>query len=699
MILRRTAASACALLAAMPALAEVVELEQINVNQHSGEGFFGESISLETGAIAKTGDPIAETPRSVTIVTAQEIAARGAQNVEQALQYSAGIVGGQWGLDNRADWYLVRGFRASTLHDGLPARYGFYNDTKPEPFLLNSIEVLKGPASGLYGSGSVGGVVNTTSKTAAQDAENLLQLQVGSHDRKQVAADVSGDLNESGTLRYRFVGVLRDAETQVDHSQDDVLALAPSITWRPNEDTELTVLANYQENEGSPLIQFASIYGTLLPATGFGNGDFLPSSVFVGEPGFDRFDSEQRAITAMFKHRFNTVWSLNANARYLDAEALYQHAWWAFDNTGTGRYNPDGTINRTFYRAENRLKTWAIDAYATAEYAFGGFDMRTFAGVSYTRGHYDSDTGYGAQVGPIDPFNPVYAGYPSITVADTPGTSITEAGAYVQHRASYDDRLFIDLGLRYGDIETGASNGSFGATSIAAKDSEWTTNAAVMYRFGNGVAPYISYAESFRQDAIGTDVNGTPFEPTRGEQVEIGVKYQPLGTDTLLTAAVFDLTKSNLTVADPGNPGFQVQTGEATAKGLELEAYHRFGDLTVDAAYTYLDTEDAEGDYIAQVPKNAASLWLNYAPREGQMQGWSFGAGVRYNGEAWGGSSTYLTPSYTLYDAAVSYGQDNWLVSLNVRNLSDERYVTTCAGGACYFGDGRNVALTLSTKF
>ncbi|MEG7364398.1 hypothetical protein V5264_32485, partial [Pseudomonas citronellolis] len=135
-------------------------------------------------------------------------------------------------------------------------------------------------------------------------------------------------------------------------------------------------------------------------------------SLFVGEPGFDTFNTEQRAITAMFKHRFNAVWSLNANARYLESDGEYQHAWWAFDNFGSGRYNPDGTINRTFYRAENTLKTWGFDAYGTAEYRLGGFDMRTIIGASYTRGHYDSDTGYGAQVGPIDPFNPVYVGYP-----------------------------------------------------------------------------------------------------------------------------------------------------------------------------------------------------------------------------------------------------------------------------------------------
>ncbi|GLO69385.1 ferrichrome receptor FiuA [Phaeobacter inhibens] len=699
MILRRTAVSTFALLASVPAMAEVVELEPIIVTQETGDAFFGKSVSLDTGTVAKTGDAIVETPRSVTVVTAQELAERGAQNVEQALQYSAGVVGGQWGLDSRANWYLVRGFDASTLHDGLPARYGFYNDTKPEPFLLNSVEVLKGPSSGIYGSGAVGGVVNTTSKTAAQEAENLFQVQVGSHDRKQAAVDVSGDLNASGTLRYRFVGLLRDAETQVDHSQDDTVVLAPSITWRPSDDTELTILANYQKSDGSPLIQFASMAGTLLPATGLGNGDYLPNSLFVGEPGFDRFNTEQRAITAMFKHRFNAVWSLNANARYLESDGEYQHAWWAFDNFGSGRYNPDGTINRTFYRAENTLKTWGFDAYGTAEYRFGGFDMRTIVGASYTRGHYDSDTGYGAQVGPIDPFNPVYTGYPTIAVTDTPGTSITETGAYVQQRATYDDRLFVDFGLRYGKIESGPSNGSFGASSIAASDSEWTGNAAVMYRFGNGVAPYVSYAESFRQDAIGSDVNGKAFEPTRGEQYELGIKYQPVGSNTLLTAAVFDLTKSNMTVADPGNPGFQVQTGAASAKGLELELFHRFGDLTVDAAYTYLDSEDAEGDYIAQVPKNAASLWLNYAPEAGALQGWSFGGGVRYNGEAWGGTGTYLTPSYTLYDAAVSYSQDNWLVSLNVQNLTDERYVTTCQGGACYFGDGRNIALTLTSKF
>lgn len=695
MLLRRTAISFCALATALPALAQEIELDPITVEDDSADGYFGESVSLDTGTITKTGAEISETPRSVNVVTAQQIAERGAQDVEEALQYSAGVHAGPWGLDNRSDWYLIRGFSPTTFHDGLQARYGFYNDTKPEPFLLHSVEALRGPASGLYGNGSVGGVVNTVSKTAAQDAPDIVQLQVGSHERKQVGLDFSGDLNESGTLRYRFVGLWRDSETQVNFSKDDAYAFAPSVTWQPNEDTSLTVLLNLQKNEGSPLIQFASQFGTLQPAP---NGRFLDDSLFIGEPGFDKFDTEQHAITAIFEHRFNEVWSMQANARYLEGEAEYQHAWWAFDNFPT-RYNPDGTINRTFYRAENSLETFAVDTYATADYTLGTAEMRTVFGAAYSRGLYDSDIGYGTQVAPIDPFNPVYAGFNPITVTDSPANTVEEWGVYVQNRATFNGRLHVDLGLRYGHIETGQTNGSFGSAVINAEDDEWTTNAAVLYRFDNGVAPYASYAQSFQQEVVGADVNGNPFDPTLGEQYEIGVKYQPPGTNSLYSAAIFDLTKSNLTVADPANPGFQIQTGEAKAQGLELQAQTRLGDVSIDAAYTYLDTEDVSGTRIANVPEHFASLWVNYEPSGGLFKDWRIGGGVRYTGEKWDGTDTTRTPSHTLYDAAIGYGRNNWEVALNIRNLTDEQHLTICQSNACYFGEGRNVALTLTSKF
>lgn len=671
-------------------------LEEITVEGAGAVGFYGEEYAGTTGGVMKTNIPLLETPRSVSVVTAQKIAEQGAQSVEQALSYSTGVVAGQWGLDNRSDWTNIRGFAPSTYHDGLQSRYGYYNDTKPETFLLDSVSVLRGPASALYGNGSVGGVVNTTSKVAGQDAPNLVQLQVSSHGKKQIGVDFSGVLNRSGTLEYRFVGLVRDSDTQVAHSRDDSLAFAPSLTWRPTDDTTITALLNYQNTRSSPLIQFASQWGTLEPAP---NGRFLPGSLFVGEPGFDRFDSEQRALTLMAEHRLNDVWSLEATARLARGKANYRHAWWAFDNFDNFRYNADGTINRTFYRADNDMKSINLDVHATADWHLGNAGMSTLIGLAHTRGVYDSDYGYGAQIAPLDPFNPVYSGYPDVTVTDFNANTVEETGVYLQNRATLYDRLHLDFGLRWGKIETGESSGTFTASTINASDTALSKNLALLYRFDNGVAPYVSYAESFTQDVVGTDVNGNPFVPTRGEQVEIGARWEPEGGNTLLGFAAFDLTKSKLTVADTDNPGFSVQTGEARARGLELEARHRFGDFTVEANYTLQETENASGARIATVPDRFGTLWLGYKPQAGATAGWKAGFGARQRGAVWDGADSTRTPGFALYDAMVGYETEAYDLTLNVRNLADTSYVTFCGSGACYIGEERTVNLTLSAKF
>ncbi|MCZ4260667.1 TonB-dependent siderophore receptor [Limimaricola sp. G21655-S1] len=695
MLLRRTAISICALMAAFPAAAQDIELDPITVEGEFEDTFFGDAIALDSN-VTKTGAPIALTPRAISVVTEAEMAERGAQDVEQALQYSAGVFAGEFGLDNRSDWYLVRGFRPATFHDGLAARYGYYNDTKPEPFLLSQIGVLRGPASGLYGNGEVGGVVNTSSKTSAENSENIARFQIGSHERRQVGLDVSHDLNGDGSLRSRIVALARDSETQVEHSRDDAFAIAPSITWEPQAGTKLTLLGNYQENQASPMIQFASRFGTLEPSP---DGRFLDDSLFVGEPGFDRYDSESRGVTLLAEHRVSPVWSIDARARATRGEADYRHAWWAFDNFETNRYNSDGTINRTFYRAENELETFGADVTATAEYALGSINMQTLFGLSYNRGEYDSDTGYGEQIAPIDPFDPVYPGAPEIAVIDSPASTVEERGLYVQNRATFDGRLHLDTGLRYGEIETGETTGTFTSAVVNAEDNAVSGNVALLYAFDNGVSVYGSYAESFRQEVVGLDAVGDPFEPTRGEQYEVGMKYQPLGTNSLYSVALFDLTKSNLTIADTENPGFQIQTGEATVQGIELEAQTRWRDLRFDANFTMLDTENVDGNSIATVAETFGSGWVTYAPEVGRLAGWELGVGARFAGDREDGDGNGFVPDNTLYDARVAYGTDDYEVSLNLRNLTDDEHFTNCDLATCYFGEGRDISLTASVKF
>lgn len=695
MIKQRLAVSGLALLAAAPALAQDFDLGTIVVDAESG-GFVGSPVELSTGTLLKSGAEIVETPRSVSVVTAQDIYERGADDVEDALSYAPGVASHQFGLDDRSDWYTIRGFRPTTFHDGLQARYGFYNDTKPEPFLLHSIQVLRGPASGLYGNSEVAGVVNTESKTAANySGENLVRLSFSDPRSAEVGLDLGGTLNQDGTLQYRFVGLVRDGETQVNFSQDDAIALAPSITWAPTPDTSLTLLYSHQRNDGSPLIQFASLFGTLEPAP---NGRFLDDDLFIGEPGFDKFESRQDSLTLFADHRFSDVWSVSARARYLEGEADYNHAWWAFDNFPT-RYNPDGTINRTFYRAENSLETFTFDAYATADWGVGGWKMQTVLGASYADAEYDSDIGYGAEPRPIDPFDPVYTGAPEISITDSPANFVEEWGLYAQNRATLNDRLHLDFGLRYGNIETGEATGTFREGAVEADDDAWSGNIAALYEFENGMAPYVSYAESFRQELVGTDVDGDPFEPTRGEQYEIGLKYQPVGTNDLFTIALFDLEKSNLTIADPNNPGFQVQTGRATSRGVELSAQRQFGDFRIDASATFLDTENADGFEISNTPDRLASIWGTWAPSGGRFDGLSVGLGLRHSGEKWDGTNTQRTPSYTLLDARAAYQWDSYEAAINVSNLGNERHVTFCGTDACYFGESRRVTVSLATKF
>lgn len=696
MTIIRLAASVLTLAATLPAQAqEAIDLGTITVDAETG-GFVGDPVATSTGTLLKSDAPIAETPRSVGVVTAQQIHEQNAGDVEEALRYAPGVAVGEYGLDDRSDWYTIRGFRPTTFHDGLQARYGFYNDVKPEPFLLDRVQVLRGPASGLYGNGEVGGIVDTQSKTAANlSGDNLVKLSFGDPRSAELGVDVGGPLNASGTLSYRVVGLVRDATSQVDFSGDDAWAIAPSITWAPSEATSLTLLYNRQEVEGSPLIQFASIYGTLLPAP---DGRFLGDDLFVGEPGFDRFDATRDSVTLFADHRFSDAWSVSARARWLDAEADYDHAWWAFDNPPF-RYNPDGTINRTVYKADNSLTMFAADAHATAEWRSGAWEVSSVIGASFAESDYDSDTGFGTQNGPIDPFDPAFTGVSEFDVVDSAASNVREIGVYAQNQAALNDRLHLDFGLRWGRIETDEGAATFAAEGVSAEDSAVTGNVALLYACENGLAPYVSYAESFRQEQVGEDASGDAFDPTRGEQYEIGVKYQPPGTRDLFALALWDLRKSNLTQTDPANPGFQVQTGEARSRGIELSVQKGWGDFRLDASATVQQTENEDGFSIATVPDRYGSAWGTWSPSAGALEGVSAGLGLRYVGEKRDGTDSQSTPSYTLVDARLAYQWDRYEAALNVSNIEDERHVTFCGLSECYFGAAREVGVSLTARF
>ena len=318
-------------------------------------------------------------------------------------------------------------------------------------------------------------------------------------------------------------------------------------------------------------------------------------------------------------------------------------------------------------------------------------------GVAFTDGRFNYDYGPALTDGPIDPFDPVYPGMaPGGGIVDYPEYSLKQQSVYAQDRITFVDRLYLDLGLRYDWIEQEAQDWGAPDAPQPLDDGELSTSAALLYAMENGVSPYVSYSESFYQETVGTDAFGDPFQPTRGRQYEAGVKYQPPGTSSLFTAAVFEITKSNTLVTDPTNPNFQIQEGEAKSRGLELGAQADWRGFSVDAAYTYLDTENEAGERFPGVPQNQASAWLQY-DAAGRLAGLIGGFGIRYVGSTLSGGVE--TPSVTLYDAMLGYQWDRYLVQLTGRNLADETYVVNCDPFTCYYGDTRTIGLSLTAQF
>lgn len=672
-----------------------IALPTLTIEGGANTGFFGELFAETSGTVMKTDDPIVDTPRSVSVVTQQQMQDRGARSVTQALQYVPGVYSGNYGLDNRGDWSLVRGFAPASFEDGLQAQFGYYNNTKPEAFLLDSVSVLKGPSGMLYGNGSVGGIVNTSSKLPDPNAPNIVQLDFGTNDLFQANLDMGGELGSDGKLRYRLVAMGRSADGQIDFTSDDAGAVMPSLTWTPDEDTAFTVLALYQKVETSPMIQFYSLYGTLYSARPFANGDFLPPDAFIGEPDFDSYDAEQQSVTLFGTHRFTDVWSVTGTLRYLASSASYQQAYWAYDNLETGRYNPDGTINRTAEAADNDSHSWVGDLHASADFALGSTQHAAMLGVAFTDGRFNYDWGYAETGGPIDPFDPHYTGVGKATIVDYPEMELKQQSIYAQDQITWD-RVTVQIGGRYDWIVSDAQTWNPADPTQRLKDGAFSGSAALLYAFDNGMVPYLSYSESFEQEATGTDLAGNAFLPTRGSQYEAGVKYQPPGSRSLLTAAVFEITKSNLLQPDPDNPLFSVQTGEATVRGIELGAQAEWRGFSVDAGYSYLDTEDADGERFAGVPQNQGSVWLQYAASDG-LSGLSGGIGVRYVGAM--ASGDVMTPDFTLYDAMLAYEWDRYQVMLTGRNLADRTYLTSCDADSCYIGETRTIGLSLTARF
>ncbi|NHZ35916.1 TonB-dependent siderophore receptor [Massilia sp. CCM 8692] len=660
-------------------------------------------VARRSGAGTKTDTALIETPQAITVIPRERFEEQGALTLRQTFNYSAGLLSSYF--DSRADAVTSRGGDPAMLQDGVQFDFGSYNTTRADPYTLERVEVLRGPASVLYGQGGIGGVVNLVSKRPLANSQREVQLQIGSHSRKQVSLDVNQVLDRDGHWMARVVAVGRNSGAQVDHVDDDRTVLAPSLTWAPDANTSLTVLALHQEDKSGSLIGFFPWQGTLLPSK-YGQ---IPTSTFVGEPGWDAYDTKQNSLAYLFSHRFNDTVSLRQTARKSRSEVDYRTAYTSFTAVPeTGRpgspvFNADQrTINRDLVQQLNKLDTLLIDTQVEASVDTGVFKHTILVGADMQRIETRLARGDGVAA-PLDLYAPVYGNYTApAALVQSPATTLRQKGVYVQDQIKFGPRWVTVLGWRHDSVSTDVT----GRPSERADDSANTKRAGLLYVADGGWSPYLNYAESF-QPVGGVDAYGKSFRPQRGKQWEAGLKWQPPGRNLMTTLAVYDLRDTNRQTRDPANPLNSIQVGEVQVRGLELESAGSLGrhwDWTAGYAYTDATVSRSNGVDLGKrlngIPKHNAATWLTHRFAIAGQEGFSAGAGARYLGASTDGMNQHEVPDITLLDAMLAYSSGPLRVALNVTNLGDKVQISTClARGDCFYGQRRAVALTARYTF
>ncbi len=649
----------------------------------------------------KIDTPLVETPRSVSVITRKEMEERGVQDIIEAVRYSAGVQTGSYGFDPRFDQVYIRGNDVTTtgdFRDGLRQPYMNYGMFRTDPYSLDRVEVIKGPTSVLYGPGSPGGIVNKISKLPTEETIREVGVVYGTSNRAQTMFDFGGPVSQDDDrYLYRIVGLARKGETNFD-IDDDRYFIQPSFTWKPDEATKFTVYGSAQSTEADANV------GALTDP----DGNII--KLRASDPDYDYQKTRQQQVGYQFEHEFDGGFTFRQNLRYshLDLKARY-----------LGVYGWTGNVaHRGASAISDAMNVFQVDNQLESKFDTGPAAHTVLFGLDYT--HMNDSFAYGfdstaSAAYDFDIDNPTYG-----VSGPTPDYNYSRVGASMQQIGAYAlDQIELDkwrftLGGRQTWVKqssdtTYVSDGT--STDDSLSKNAFSVQTGALYLFDNGIAPFVSYSTSF-DPVTQRSASGEILDPTKGEQYELGVKYQPPGTDILLSAVAYNLVEKNKPVLVDPLTLVYASLGEVTNKGIELEAKATVTDgWDVIAAYSYNHSEitagDDSGNAPAVTPKNIVSLWSNYTFQEDTAaNGLTVGTGIRYTGKTYTSTANTAKNDASFYlDAALSYDfgaidqkYKGLTASVDVRNIANRR-LTVCNEGYCYLGQGRNITASLKYRW
>lgn len=680
---------------------DVVSLQSVEVVGLRNAARYQYTASPEQTQFAtKTATSSNNVPQSVSVITRRHLDERDPKDIAETLSYTAGASGGYRG-ENGIIEMSVRGigFKSDgggqpTFLDGL--RYPA--SLEVSPYAVDRIEVLKGPSSVLYGQANPGGLVNISLKEASGSNENEVMFKAGTGMLIEGGIDLDRAVNDEWA--YRIVGDVKQVNWQAgDVAQQRSLTLAPSLRWKPNEQTEWKLKAFYERQPEAGDRNFLVRKGTVDAV----EGRRIPYDFFAGSKNFHNFNNRKAHIGHRFSHDFGNGFSIEQNLRY----GQYADNWktlvvW---NAGEG-----SKLIRKARRFEDGSRDLLVDNRLRWQGIVGTAKHDVLFGIDYANRRADLKGWLGDALF-IDWRNPAYG----VSVDEPPlsndeTTKIKQTGVYVQDQIQRGKWHFL-AGGRYDRVKRNYSDNLHGKHQ-SQTDGKLTWRTGVLYALSNGFSPYVSYSTSFLPEA-GAAADGSMLKPTTARQWEVGLKYQPNPSFSVNTA-LFDIEQKNLTVYTPLTYE-KTQRGKMRTRGAEIEIQ---GDITpawgISGNYTYLDKkvrQDSNASAIGTtswgVPKHSVSLWTDYR-FSGVLRGVSTGLGLRYIGKTWGdNANTFHVPAYALWDMKLAYKPGEYWrslkgthVQLNVQNLANKKYVASCSNdSACFYGKGRVVTISAGYRW
>jgi iron complex outermembrane receptor protein len=684
-------------LAAMPVMAQESDttvLDEVVVTADRDEGDVQGYRARRSASATKTNTPLEEIPQSVAVIPATVLDDLDSPRIERALDYAGGIArqndfGGLTMFE-----YSVRGLTTSEFYkDGFSVNRGHMNPQDASN--VERIDVLKGPASSLYGRGDPGGTINIVSKRPQTDRFARLDLSAGRWDRYRTSLDVNTPLDDDGKMLYRMNLAVEDNHSFRDHRSGDRQFIAPAFSWELSPQTRLLVQAE--------IIRSSQVFdrGLVAPNDRLGS---VSRSTFMGEPADGKIDNNNESLQAEVEHDLDDSWTVRLASHYKQGRL-------SGSATEASSFADARTINREYRYRDYSWQDSITQLELRGLLYTGSVEHNVLIGTEYERYAKSEEVLRTSPISQIDIYQPVY-GQPRPPLSVGPDGRSTDRNELVYSRSlnlqdqmRFSEKLFGVIGARYDHYEHRLDNEVRG-TRVEQTHEKVTPRIGALYQFTPEVGVFANASKSFKPNS-GADRTGATFDPEEGVGYEAGVKLDLLDGRLGVTVAAFHLTKENVLTGDPVDSSFQIAAGEVRSRGIDMQLTGQLTDaFRVVGAYAYVDAEVtkdntlASGSRLLNVPKHSGSVLGVYEFLDGGLRGFELGGGVNYVGDRSGNvaDSGFELPGYTTVDLLARYkATEDLTLGLNLNNAFDRTYYERSYSNVWTMpGDPRNLSLSLS---